>query len=453
VNLRLSAFFRSGSHPPADMRRFWWLCAALLALSVGSLVQDLMHPFLLHGGITVPYDFSAYYRAGKLARDGQLLYYFPSNAPAKSFLRLRIDDATPYGRPSDSTDISNPPLLLPYVTPPFVALLMEPFGFVTWQVAYSVWRIAIALVCFVALFLSIRIAAVEKRFDFVGFAVGVGVLCAFFPFKAQITLGQIDCVIFLAWTLGTWLILKHRPVGSSLCYATATAIKVSPILVVPLMLMRRQWRWLAYYMLWSLVILGLSIWAVGWQNHVLWLTKVSPLLSCGVEHFANRSLAGFVTGICNSGQLLGLVVPPGICTFNRGLCALCYLGFLGWCWTKRKSADGLTHELVFMTVVCLLVSPVSWPGHYLLATLPLTYLWVKTLARRVSSTKFELGLLSAVTLVLGIGVPEYFGPELGTFFMLAVMGLWVAATLGLIWLGMRMYDRCVPSLQPTGDSG
>lgn len=454
MNLRLSSFFRSLSFRQADMRRLWWPCAALLSLSVGSLALDLLHPFLLHGRISVPYDFSAYYRAGQLAREGQLLYYFPSNAPPKSFLRLRIDGTTPYGRVSDSKGVANPPILLPYVTPPFVALLMEPFSSVPWQVAYSLWRIAIALACFVAVFFSIRIAAVEKRFHFFAFAVGVGVLSAFFPFKAQIEMGQIDCVILLAWTLGTWLFLKHRPVASSLCYALGTAIKVSPILVVPLMLMRRQWRWLAYYVLWGAVILGLSIWSVGWQNQMLWLTKVSPLLSCGAEHFDNRSLPGFVMGICSPGLLLGLpVVPAGICPFNKGLSALAYLGFLWWCWRKRKGADGLTHELVLMTVVCLLVSPVSWPGHYVLAALPLIYLWVKTLGKRVASTKFEIGLLSAVTLVLGIGVPEYFGPELGTFFMLAVMGFWVAATLGLIWLGMRMYDRCVPSLQPTSESG
>jgi hypothetical protein len=452
MKLRSPAFFRSLSNRQASIRRFWWLCAALLFLSVGSLAQDLLHTFFLRGRISVPYDFSAYYLAGKLAREGQLLYYFPQNAPAKSFLQLRFDDTTPYGRAPDPKGIANPPLLLPFVTPPFAALLMEPFSSVTWQVAYSVWRVAIALASFIAVFFSIRIAAVEKRYHFVSFAVAVGVFCAFFPFKAQIALGQIDCVILLTWTLGTWLFLKHRPVGSSLCYALGTAIKVSPILVVPLMLMRRQWRWLAYYMLWSLAILGLSIWSVGWQNHVLWLTKVSPLLSCGAEHFDNRSLPGFVMGICNTRGLLGLVVPPGICAFNKGLCALSYLGFLGWCWTKRKGAGGLTHELVLTAVVCLLVSPVSWPGHYLLATLPLTYLWVKTLKGRIAASKFEIGLLSAVTLLLGIGVPEYFGRELGTTLMLAVMGAWVAATMGVIWLGMPMYDRCVPSVQPIGSS-
>jgi hypothetical protein len=451
MSLRLPSFFTSPSYQQAGRRRFWWLCAALLSLSVGSLAQDLVHTFFLRGRISVPYDFSAYYLAGKLAREGQLLYYFPSITPPKSFLRLQVDGTTPYGRASDSKGLANPPVLLPYVTPPFVALLMEPFSSVPWEVAYSEWRIINALACFTAVFFAMKIAAVEKRFHFAGFAIGVGVFSAFFPFKAEIGLGQIDGVILLTWTLGTWQFLKHRPVASSLCYAIGTAIKVSPILVVPLMLMRRQWRWLAYYMLWGLVILGLSIWSVGWQNHVLWLTKVSPLLSCGAEHFANRSLAGFVMGICYPRQLVGLpVVPPGICPFNKGLCALCYLGFLCWYWTKRKGADGLTHELLFMTPVCLFVSPVSWPQHYVLAALPLIYLWVKTLGKRVAATKFEIGLLSAVTLVLGIPLPEYFGPELGSFFMLAVMGCWVAATLGLIWLGMRMYDRCVPSLQPIG---
>jgi hypothetical protein len=215
MNLRLPSFFRSLSYRQANMRRFWWLCAALLSLSVGSLAQDLLHTFFLRGRISVPYDFSAYYLAGKLAREGQLLYYFPSITPPKSFLHLRIDGTTPYGRASDSKGLANPPVLLPYVTPPFVALLMEPFSSVPWEVAYSAWRVVIALACFVAVFFSIRIAAVEKRFHFVGFAVCVGVFSAFFPFKAQIALGQIDCVILLTWTLGTWLFLKHRPVASS----------------------------------------------------------------------------------------------------------------------------------------------------------------------------------------------------------------------------------------------
>ena len=450
MNLEMSSSLGSGSHRQRDIRRFWWLCAALLIVPLGSLAQELLHPFFVHSPISVPFDFSAYYQAGKLARKGQLLYYFPPNGTPKSFLRLRIDDATPYGTTSASEGITDPPLLVPYVTPPFVALLMEPFSYVSWQTAFSIWRIVSALACFAAVFFSVKIATGGEESRFAGVAVAMGAFSAFFPFKVQIEMGQIDCVILLAWTLGTWLYLRDRPVASSLCYAVGTAIKVSPVFVVPLMLMRRQWRWLAYYMLWSAAFLGVSIWSLGWQNHVLWLTKVSPLLSCGAEHFENRSLPGLVMGICSPNLLLGLpVVPAGICPFNKGLSALVYSGFLWWCWRKRKGADGLNHELVIMTAVSLLVSPVSWPQHYVLAVLPLTYLWVKTLRDRIISTKLEIGLLSAVTLILGTSLPEYFGPEIGTLFMLTVMCLWVAATLGLIWLGLRMYDRCVASLRAT----
>ena len=383
--------------------------------------------------------------AGKRAREGRPLYVPPPGSAPLSFQYLPLEGTTPDGKPSESGDPANPPLAGPVITPPFVALLMEPFSRLHWELAYLVWRIVTALACIVALIFSLDLAG-EKKYLFAQIAIGVGVLTAFFPFKEQLQIGQIDCLTILTWVMGTWFFMRNRPAASSLFFVIGAAVKVTPILVVPLMLMRRQWRWLASYALWGLAILGLSIWSLGWENHVIWATRISPLLSCGDKFFANRSLPGLVLGVCNPRELVGShQVSTGICLFNKALSALCLLGFLGWSWTKRKDAGGLAHELVLMTLVCLLLSPISWRQHYILAVLPLVYFWVKTAHE---ANKLEIGLVSVATLVFGIALPEYIAPVLGPFFELLVMALWVGSAGGLIWLGMRMYDRCVPSLQP-----
>jgi hypothetical protein len=436
-----------------DRRRFWWFCAALvlLSLTVASFFQDLLHASYLSRRPQVPVDFATSYMAGKLARLRQSLYYLPYDHPPRNLYDMRCDSTTPYGGDTDANGLANPRVTTPFAQPPAAAMLMEPFSSTPWEVAYFEWRILIALACFVAVFFSSRLTG-EKGFHLESFAAGVVLLTAFYPFKEEIYLGQIDFVILLAWALGTWLLLRDRPAASSFCFALATAIKIYPVLVVPLILMRRKWRWLVYYVLWILVIMSFSVWSVGWQNHVLWLTKVAPVLSCGVENIGNRSLAGFIMALCKPQALLiHAEVSRAVCWVGKALSALFYLGFLLWCWTKRKLVGGLIHELLFLTLVSLLVTPVIWRQSYLLAVPSLLYLWVKTYQEAVAATTFEIGLLAVATVVLGNALPEYIAGKLGTFFELLVVGLWVGSTVGLIWLGMRMYHRCVPPPRLAGE--
>ena len=62
-------------------------------------------------------------------------------------------------------------------------------------------------------------------------------------------------------------------------------------------------------------------------------------------------------------------------------------------------------------------------------------------------SKLDLILLTGSTLTLGSALPDYVAGALGPYGQLLVMGAWVAATLALIWVGMRMYESCVPGGQ------
>jgi hypothetical protein len=220
-------------------------------------------------------------------------------------------------------------------------------------------------------------------------------------------------------------------------------MKVSPIVAVPLLVIRRQWRWLAAYAAGVAALSGISIWGLGWQTHAIWLTGIYPGISSGVGNIYNRSLAGLINVICGPKYFATLFtttlwpVPPGLSLFEKACSVAIGLGFLFWCWRRRKDAKGLVDELILLPLIYLLAAPFSWPHHFVLAVLPLTYLWAK--AREATSS--ELVALCLGTLALGIELPMYlaaYSPWAGPRLIVLAIALWPAAICAIIWVGMRM---------------
>ena len=90
-------------------------------------------------------------------------------------------------------------------------------------------------------------------------------------------------------------LLKHnRPMSSGLCFALGTALKISPVVAVPLLALRRQWRWLGAYMAGVAACTGVSIWWLGWKTNLIWLRDIYPCISTGLGNNLNRSFAGLV---------------------------------------------------------------------------------------------------------------------------------------------------------------
>jgi hypothetical protein len=93
-----------------------------------------------------------------------------------------------------------------------------------------------------------------------------------------------------------------------------------------------------------------------------------------------------------------------------------------------------------LPLVYLLAAPFSWPHHFILALLPLTYLWVK--ARE--ATTAELVALYLSTLVIGTELPMYlaaYSPWANPMLIIVATALWPAATCAIIWVGLRTYVR------------
>jgi hypothetical protein len=234
--------------------------------------------------------------------------------------------------------------------------------------------------------------------------------------------------------------------ASGLCFALGTALKISPVIAVPLLALRRQWRWLGAYVAGVVGFTGVSVWRLGWQTNLTWLAAIYPSISSGLGNIYNRSFAGLVDGLCGPAYFASAfgdsqwAIPPGLSLVQKACSLAICLGFIIWCWRKRRDAKGLIDELILLPLVYLLAAPFSWPHHFVFAVLPLAYLWAK--AREATSS--EIVALSLSTLALGTELPMHvaaFSPWAGPKLIILAIALWPAATGAIIWVGVRVYLR------------
>ncbi len=406
-----------------------------LALVLSSVYVQQLH--FATSNSKPPDDFPVYYIAAKIAATGtrQPLYY-PSGTrySLREILEPGREPGTLWDQTARAAGLGP---TLHFLTPPFTALIMEPLSRFPWQRAYLVWTWLSDLMLIASIYFALRLARAKPFWPW--FAVCGAAGFAFFPFIQGLWLGQIDGLILITWTLGAYLWSRHRPVASAFCFAVGTMVKVTPVLAVGLFVIRRQWRWLAAYCAWMAVLLGVSIWQLGLQNHLDWLRTVYPALSCGAPYFENRSISSFLLALFNGGVFVHGIpqsVPALLCLIGKVTSAAVYLGALYLLWKKNRKSDGLAFELLTIAVISLAVSPISWRHYFVLALLPLVYLWVVALGEKGSG--FEVKLLALITLWFGVKAPEYMLLKVRFLSLLEPAG-WVAVTLLFFWLCLRMY--------------
>lgn len=428
------------AQPDTRRVRAWNICAtvAIIWLAISPVIQDSFHrSFQVGEPSGVPNDFPGYFIASQVAarKAPDNCLYFPPDRRSWSFLDLRVDATTPYGK---FVPVSNAPpqaVKYPFITPPLSSLLMEPLARLAWQKAYFVWQLLCVLMMMASLYLALRLA----RDDLPPVAMPIALALAFLfrPFRAELASGNIDVAILFIWVVGAFALQQRLPILSALCFALATAIKVSPIFAVPLLALRRQWRWLFAYALASAALLALSGWWAGWQNQMLWAGHVAPAISWGIKGFYNRSLPGLVLALSDPHNLRTfLPASPACRLLNSVASGLGYVAFLLWCWRQRKDSQALPVELILLPVIILLLSPFSWTGHYVLALPVLVNLWVRLRAQVGSASNLDLVLLTGSTMLIGSVLTDSCVLALGLHFELLVMACWVAATWALVWVGL-----------------
>jgi Gpi18-like mannosyltransferase len=228
-------------------------------------------------------------------------------------------------------------------------------------------------------------------------------LFSFAPFFHELAVGQVSSLLLFLCALGIWLLSRGQDWLSAFCFALATMIKITPVVVVPLLAMHRKWKWLAAYGCWMVCLTGFSIWRMGWAPHQQFLFEVMPGVSCGFVTYGNYSTMAFVQALFLGGMPMHgfpSSLPPGACLLSKTTSAALLVLLMIQFYRHRKESN-LTLHLVLLVLLSLATSPIVWTHHYVIALLPFLYLWCR---ERASGRDY---LLLATVLAVGTSVTAF----------------------------------------------
>src|SRR5207253_8535568 len=293
-------------------------------------------------------DFAVYYVAGWMARgEGKRSLY--------------------EGTPNDSIRNSSSPWLhvahahgvvatTPFQYPPFFALLMRPLTKLPLKSAFFAWRQLSAGFVLIAIYIALLMSRNKQRLPL--FAMVAAAMLASFPFIEMKEMGQVGGLLLLLWTAGAYFADKDRPVAGAFCFAVGTMVKLTPAFVVPLFILRRQWRWLAAYTAWMTALFSISVWQLGWSNHVMFFTRFLPAMSCGFPSAANKSLVNIVQSLYYGNSFRDVshlaAMPPIVCAIGKALSAAVLIGVLIAFYRRTKDAAHIAYEVALLALVSLL---------------------------------------------------------------------------------------------------
>jgi hypothetical protein len=340
-------------------------------------------------------DFRAYYIAGHLATDHAIGSLYNEATFPDGRIALM---AAPSGNIVEFRGVS---ASIPFIYPPFFAVLMRPFAYFSYGVAYELWSALTVLLTFAGVWISLSLGG--RRVSAELAVVLVAGVFSYIPFFHELVVGQVGSLLLFLCALGVWLLARDRYWPSAFCFAAATMIKITPILVVPVLAMHRKWKWLAAYCCCMTALLGFSVWQTGWAVHEKFWHSVMPSVACGVTTVGDVSVVAWVQEL-----LLGYVpmdeyqstLPAFACAASKAV-SLVVLGLVMLRLYLYRRKENLVLHVMLVMLLSLALSPITWLHHYTIALLPFLYLW------GVEREPGRNWLLLATVLIIGTNVVGY----------------------------------------------
>jgi len=328
------------------------LLSGLLAILVG-------YPFVKHA-IVDPWivryegDFTIYYRAAERLSKGESPY------PLLELARADGSEASPiWGE---------------YPYPPLLARVLAPFTYLNVLEAKYAY-IGVCLTAFFVLMIRLLRKIVSSRLER---WLAAAVLLGWGPFIYTIRLGQSE-LLAIPFLAGAWLLLLESPhaggsqrghgfeFAAGLCLGTAAMVRVTPVLMLPALLVAGRWLLAGGFVTGSLATLVVSGPLTSWE----FFTKVMPTMSdvgemrhCPSFHvLILRTIDALSPGVGNGSWLQNHA--SDIAVAGSGVF---YVGVLLFLFLRRHSLR--TDRLVLLGCYLAPLFAGKNPHHYTLALFP-----------------------------------------------------------------------------------
>ncbi|WP_329090681.1 glycosyltransferase 87 family protein [Streptosporangium sp. NBC_01469] len=320
---------------------------------------------------------------------------------------------------------------LKFTYSPFAAMLFTPLALVGMEVSAALWVLICILALEVLIWILVGRTAVRNRSRRATHTLLVVVaILPLYPVTLTLWNGQIGIILLLAVVVD----LTHgKGKWRGVITGIVAGIKLTPLIFIPYLLVTRRFRaaLMAGLGFLGTVILGFLLLPADSRDYWGGAFFDTQRVIAGQEvNFFNQSIRGVLMLLPDSWPIVPLWLA---------LCAVVGTGgLLVAAWTAKKAGElaGITA----CAIVGLLVSPVSWPHHWVWC-IPLLVLWAQR-AQRVDATleKVGVGFLWFIFLLPGyvaLAILFIYPSHVGTWLML-LTGSYVLSGLSTL-LALAVY--------------
>ncbi len=397
-----------------------------------------------------------YFSAARLVHDGAAAQLYTGADTGANPQKLIAPAGSPIYRAAVAEGL---PFVGLYVYPPILADLLLPLTFLSLRTATTVWLwMNIAFLLMTALLASrlLRFSALGWQTPLIFVA-----LLGFTPVLQCLHDGQITILLLLLWVAGLILYRDDRIPASAAIFAFATAIKLTPAVVILPLLIWRKWKFVVFY---TASLLGLSLlclWGDTPHASITYVTRVLPAMSGALPALTNYSLAAAterLIAIVQTGSVAPFVdtLPPANMLIGRALSAGALLLLLALLMRAGRDLSGPSQLLVLglLGLMAPVLSPVSWFHAYATAFIAFALLWWECFQTPVSTG--YLAVLTLVSLLLGSAVSENLltllagSPRFANWASYLQFGQMAAAS-GLVLFRLYGITRHTDLFAPRGD--
>lgn len=286
---------------------------------------------------------------------------------------------------------------LPFAYPPFAAVVMAPLSLLPWLVAVGLMTAASVVALPVMLYLALRLPPAPSwlgRRDAGRLALAVAAAAIWLePVRSELGFGQIDLLLAVA-ILGD-LVAPSSARFKGALIGVAAGIKLTPAIFIVYLLVTRRYRAAAVAAAAFAATVAIGFVAAPPGSVFYWDgTFLKPGRISSVQSGQNESLLGAIARNAHSPDMTGVWLPVAIVVAVSGL-ALAALA-------QRRGDEGLGFSLCAITG--LLVSPISWTHHWVIAVPALLLAGVTTYRyRRTRRRRATIASAAAITAAAAIG--------------------------------------------------
>ena len=345
--------------------------AHVLGLLVGLLTQLIWHGPRENG------DWAALWIAGKLLRQGDdphIYDYAPDDFAAW---------AGPFWQPFAQQDVTSASPH-PFVQAPFVAQMAEALTFVM-SFHTSVFFLTVASGWALVVLVAIAFYVWFHRPIPMGVLVGVTlVVWLSTPFQWSITLGQTTPLVTagIAYSIAA---ARRRPWSAGIALGVVSVIKLTPLALIPLMLLfRRSRRTSLIAIATTALCFGFSVLTVGWPLHEIWRARIHMFSTYKVIAPTSQTFVSIMKRhLIDEGPASAPIIQdtPGWMVVTPMMLAAVIALALG---IAAYRCRGRAFEIIMVGAMCVATcfSGFVWTHYFIIGVLPAFGVFALTARRR-----------------------------------------------------------------------